>query len=127
MPLYEYRCQKCLKKFDVRLTYAEYDSFVPLCPNCQSSKVQRIIRKIRVATNDLSRLSDMANPANLDALEDDPRKLGKMMRDMRDQIGADDLPGEFDEVVDRLEKGQTPDEIEKDLPDLASPSSSNLD
>ncbi len=54
------------------------------------------------------------------ALDDDPRTLGKMMRDMREQVGADDLPGEFDEVVDRLEKGQSPDEIEKDLPELAS-------
>jgi putative FmdB family regulatory protein len=122
MPLYEYRCQDCRKRFDIRLTYGEYDSFVPVCPNCSSSKVQRIIHKIRVATNDVSRLSEMADPANLDSLEDDPRKLGRMMRDMRDQVGADDLPGEFDEVVDRLEKGQSPAEIERDLPDLAAPS-----
>lgn len=127
MPLYEYRCQECQKKFDVRLSYTEYDTCVPICPGCQSRKVDRIIRKIRVATNDLSRLSEMANPANLDSLEDDPRKLGRMMRDMRDQVGADDLPGEFDEVVDRLEKGQTPDEIENDLPELASPPSSDLE
>jgi len=127
MPLYEYRCQDCHKKFDVRLTYAEYDSYVPACPNCTSLNVQRIIRRIRVATNDLSRLSEMADPANLDSLEDDPRKLGRMMRDMRDQVGADDLPGEFDEVVDRLEKGQSPDEIERDLPDLAAPPSPELD
>ena len=127
MPLYEYRCQECLKKFDVRLSYTEYDSFVPICPSCKSLKVQRIIRKIRVATNDIARLSEMANPANLDSLEDDPRKLGRMMRDMRDQVGADDLPGEFDEVVDRLEKGQTPDEIENDLPELGSPSSNDLE
>lgn len=127
MPLYEYRCQECQKKFDVQLSYTEYDSFVPICPDCKSRKVQRIIRKIRVATNDIARLSEMANPANLDSLEDDPRKLGRMMRDMRDQVGADDLPGEFDEVVDRLEKGQTPDEIENDLPELGSPSSNDLE
>lgn len=106
MPLYEYRCQDCRKKYEVRLSYSEYDTYTPVCPHCQSVNVQRIIRRIRVATNDLSRLSEMADPANLDALEDDPRKLGRMMREMRDQVGADDLPGEFDEVVDRLEKGQ---------------------
>jgi hypothetical protein len=63
----------------------------------------------------------MADPANLDALDQDPRALGRMMRDMREQAGADDLPGEFDEVVNRLEKGQSPEEIERDLPDIASP------
>ena len=124
MPLYEYRCLDCRKKFDVRLSYSEYDTYVPTCLACGSGNARRIIRPVRVTTNDLSRLADMADPAALDAIDNDPRKLGRMMRDMRSQVGADDLPGEFDEVVDRLEKGQTPDEIENDLPDLASSSDS---
>jgi len=124
MPLYEYRCQDCLKKFERRLTYSEYDAYTPVCPACGSHNALRIIRPIRVAANDISRLAGMADPANLDALDQDPRKLGRMMRDMRDQTGADDLPGEFDEVVDRLEKGQSPDEIERDLPDITSAESS---
>ncbi len=121
MPVYEFRCQDCRKKFDLRLSYAEYDVYTPLCPVCGSHNVLRVIRPVRVSTNDLSRLADMADPANLDGLDQDPRKLGRMMRDMRNQMGADDLPGEFDEVVDRLEKGQAPDEIDKALPDLGSP------
>jgi putative FmdB family regulatory protein len=120
MPVYNYRCQECRKKFEYRLTYAEYDSFSPVCPACRSKNIQRIIHPVRVATNDLARLSQMADPGNMAALEDDPRRLGKMMKDMREQVGADDLPGEFDEVVDRLEKGQTPDEIENELPELGS-------
>lgn len=121
MPVYEYRCQDCHKKFDRRLTYSEYDTFAPECPACGSHNALRIIRPVRVATKDVARLASMADPANLDALDQDPRKLGRMMREMRDQTGADDLPGEFDEVVDRLEKGQLPEEIERDLPDIASP------
>ena len=31
---------------------------------------------------------------------------------------GEDMPAEFDEVVDRLEAGESPDEIEKDIPDL---------
>jgi hypothetical protein len=31
---------------------------------------------------------------------------------------GEDLGPEFDEVIDRLEAGQNPDDIEKDLPDL---------
>ncbi len=117
MPVYEFRCLECHKKFDVRLSYSEYDSYQPACPHCSSTKAARIIRPLRVATNDVSRLATMADPSNLSDLDNDPRKLGKMIRDMREQVGASDLPGEFDEVVDRLEKGQTPDEIERDLPD----------
>jgi len=44
--------------------------------------------------------------------------LGRMMRQMGSELG-EELPPEFDEVVDRLEKGQSPEEIEQALPDLA--------
>ena len=54
---------------------------------------------------------------NLDGIEEDPRALGKMMRQMKGEVG-DDLGPEFDEVVDRLEKGQSPEDIERELPDL---------
>jgi len=33
---------------------------------------------------------------------------------------GEDMGPEFDEVVDRLEKGQSPEDIENDLPDLGS-------
>jgi putative FmdB family regulatory protein len=125
MPVYDFRCQDCRKRYERFLTYTEYDNYSPVCPNCASKNVHRVIRAVRVSTNDISRLEQMADPENMAALEDDPRRLGKMMRDMREQVGADDLPGEFDEVVDRLEKGQSPDEIEHDLPDLGSPPASD--
>jgi hypothetical protein len=61
----------------------------------------------------------MADPDSLSGLEDDPQSLGKMMRRMSRELGEDMGP-EFDEVIDRLEKGQSPEEIERDLPDLGS-------
>ena len=39
------------------------------------------------------------------------------MRKMGNELG-EEMPPEFDEVVDRLEKGQSPEEIESALPDL---------
>ena len=62
-------------------------------------------------------LSDFADPSALAGLEDDPKALGSMMRKMGKEMG-EELPPEFDEVVDRLEKGQSPEEIESALPDL---------
>lgn len=55
--------------------------------------------------------------SGLEGLEEDPRAMGQMMRKMGKQMG-EDLPPEFNEVVDRLEKGQSPEEIESALPDL---------
>jgi hypothetical protein len=40
-----------------------------------------------------------------------------MMRRMSNEMGEEMGP-EFDEVIDRLETGQSPEEIEKALPDL---------
>jgi hypothetical protein len=40
-----------------------------------------------------------------------------MMRKMGNEMGEDVGP-EFDEVVDRLEAGQSPEDIEKAIPDL---------
>jgi hypothetical protein len=36
---------------------------------------------------------------------------------MGSELG-EDMPAEFDEVVDRLESGEDPEQIEKDMPDL---------
>ena len=59
--------------------------------------------------------------SSFEGVEEDPRALGKMMRKMGSEVG-EDLPPEFDEVVDRLEAGQSPEEIESALPDLGESS-----
>ncbi len=117
MPTYEYRCLKCSKRFDVMMRYSEYGKKEVLCPHCQSNHVTRKIGRIRIARSDESRLEAMADPAALAGIEDDPIAMGKMMRQMGSQLGEDMGP-EFNEVVSRLERGDSPDEIEKDIPDL---------
>ena len=62
-------------------------------------------------------LGDFSDPSALEGLEDNPQELGRMMRKMGRELG-EEMPPEFDEVVDRLEKGQSPEEIESALPDL---------
>jgi hypothetical protein len=64
-------------------------------------------------------LEDLADPASLGDLdESDPRSVARWMRKMSDEVGEDMGP-EFEEVVDRLEAGEDPDEIENSMPDLA--------
>jgi len=118
MPVYDFRCEECKHRFEVFIPYAEYDHHQTVCPNCGSINIQRVIRKVRVSRGDEGRLASLADESNLDAIDSDPRALGRMMREMKNEVGADDLPAEFDEVVHRLEKGQSPEEIERDMPDL---------
>jgi putative FmdB family regulatory protein len=121
MPTYEYRCLDCKKRFNLFMTYEEYGSKEVRCKHCSSANIQRKIGRIRIAKSEDSRIdnlaSDFSDPAALEGLEDDPKSLGRMMRKMSSEMGEDMGP-EFDEVINRLEKGQTPEEIEQALPDL---------
>jgi len=61
----------------------------------------------------------MADPSMLSDLdENDPKSIARWMRKMGTEAG-EEMPAEFGEVVDRLESGQTPEEIEEAMPDLA--------
>jgi putative FmdB family regulatory protein len=119
MPNYEYRCTDCKHIFEIFLTYQEYGTQTVGCPKCESSQLKRIIKPVRVTRSEQDRLESLADPEQLAGLDDDPQALGKMMRQMSQELGEDMGP-EFNEVVDRLEKGQSPEDIEKDLPDLGS-------
>jgi len=89
------------------MSYSEYGTRAVRCPHCASENVRRRIGRVRVARADESRMEDLADPGNLAGLEDDPKALGRMMRKMSQEMGEDIGP-EFDEVVDRLESGQSP-------------------
>jgi putative FmdB family regulatory protein len=118
MPYYDYRCLNCKRRFSIFMTYNEFGQRDVICSHCGSMDVQRKIGRIRVARSEDSRLEDLADPSALEGLEDDPRALGKMMRKMSSEMGEDMGP-EFDEVIDRLEAGQDPEDIKKSMPELA--------
>lgn len=117
MPTYDYRCKSCKARFELFLTYAEYDQKKVTCPKCGSGQIVRRIGRVRIAKSDDRRIEDIVDPSQLDGIEDDPKALGRLMRKMGEEMGEDTGP-EFEEVVSRLEKGQDPEQIEKDLPEL---------
>jgi hypothetical protein len=76
------------------------------------------VSKVRVVRSEESRLEDLADPSSLGDLdEDDPRSIARWMRKMSNEVG-EDLGPEFEDVMDRLEAGESPEDIEKDMPDL---------
>ncbi len=120
MPTYDFICNACEKRFDVFMTFNEYGKKPVNCAYCGSDKVRRRLTRVRIAKSEESRMDSMADDfSGMEGLEDDPKALGKMMRKMGREMG-EDLPAEFDDVVDRLEAGQSPEEIESALPDLGT-------
>jgi putative FmdB family regulatory protein len=118
MPIYEYRCLDCRKRASVFQSYEDYGRGAVTCPHCGSANLKRLISRVRVMRSEDSRLDSLADPDDWgDIDENDPRSVARAMRRMGDEMG-EELPGEFDEVVDRLESGEDPESIEQDMPDL---------
>ena len=100
------------------MTFSEYGKKAVSCVHCQSDNVRRRMTKVRIAKSDSNRLESAADDfSGMDGIENDPKALARMMRKMGGEMG-EDLPSEFNEVVDRLEAGQSPEEIEAVLPEL---------
>lgn len=117
MPEYTYACLDCNRVFNVRLSYQEYGKVPVACPRCGSQQVERRIGRVRFIRSFESRLEDLADPGSFEEMERNPKALAQMMRAMSAEMG-EDLDPELEEVVSRLERGESPEEIEKSMPEL---------
>ena len=120
MPIYEYICGKCGQKArKFWRTFSDIDESTLACPRCGAHDFRRLVSRVAFVRSEESRMDDLADPASLAGLdEEDPKSIARWMRKMSKEVG-EELPAEFDEVIDRLESGQTPEEIEASMPELA--------
>lgn len=118
MPSYDFVCNACQTRFETYLSFSEYGKKAVRCVRCGSQNVRRRMTRVRVLKSEESRLEALTEGfSGLEDVENDPKALGRMMRKMGKELG-EDLPPQFDEAVERLESGQSPEEIESALPDL---------
>jgi len=127
MPIYEYECAKCKRVLNF-LVRSIADHKPPKCPKCGHAEMSRQMSRFASASakkesadvsGDLGGddLGDMPDMPGLDKLdENDPRSMGKFMREMAKQMG-EPLDAEMDEVCRRLESGEDPEKIEEDMGD----------
>ena len=109
MPIYEYRCRGCRRRVSVFQRTMSV-SAPPRCPNCGSGELTRLVSRFAVVRGEealLDSLDDESLLAGVD--EKDPRSVAAWARKMGSRFG-EDLGPEFDEMVDRMEAGEMPDE-----------------
>ena len=119
MPIYEYYCFDCKKRVSVLFrTMAAAEAGASACPECTGQRLRRLMSRLRVLRSEENRIESMAeDSALLSGLEqEDPQALAHFMRQMSDETG-EPLDEEMNEVVDRLESGESPDSIESSMPD----------
>lgn len=116
MPTYDFTCLNCRKRFDVFISYKDYGSKPVTCSHCGSDNVRRKINRVRVLKGNEAHAEALADPSKLAGVEDDPRAMAKMFRELGKASG-EEMPPQFDELVDRLDSGQSPEEIESSMED----------
>ncbi len=107
MPIYEYRCSECRRRFSV-LTLRASERPRPQCPRCDSKRAKRLMSRFAMPKSEEARLDAMADPSRLGDLdENDPRSMGKWMRKMGQEMGEEFADSDFDEMVDEMEGGSS--------------------
>ena len=105
MPIYEYRCRKCQKRFSV-LTLRVSERAVAECPKCGSHAADRLMSRFATPKSEAARMDALSDPSSLGDLDaDDPKSVSRWMRKMGSEMG-DELGGEdVDEMIDDIESG----------------------
>lgn len=105
MPIYEYRCRKCRKRFSV-LTLRVSEQPDVRCSHCGGRSADRLMSRFAMPKSEAARLDAMSDPSSLGNLDaDDPKSVSRWMRKMGSEMG-DELGGEgLDEMIDEIEGG----------------------
>lgn len=99
MPIYEYRCHECRKKFELLILSTEKSSPVQ-CVHCESKNVERLISRVRVIRSEESRLESLADPSKMSFDENDPRSVAKWVKKIGKEAGEDIGDDTVDQMVE---------------------------
>lgn len=110
MPIYEYRCGACNRKFSAFFRSISAVQAAS-CPSCGSADAQRLVSQFAIGRSADWVNEDVGMPPGFDDIdESDPRSVARWMRRMGKELGEDTGP-DFAEMVDRLEAGEVPDDF----------------
>ncbi len=123
MPVYEYRCTVCGRRSS-RLFKTLAAVVHPDCPHCGSAALERqfsrptLLRGTPAASDEFGGddfgMDDTDLAELMPGLESgDPRSLARMTRRMSEEMG-EDIPHEYEGVLNRMESGEMPSDEEFD-------------
>lgn len=108
MPVYEYRCEDCKRRFSVLVKRIGQEA--EACPYCRGTRLTRLWSRFAMTRSEEDRLDRLASDAELAGLdENDPKSVARFMKKMGQELGEDD--GEdFEQAMEELERGETGEE-----------------
>ncbi|OPY15349.1 MAG: Zinc ribbon domain protein [Syntrophus sp. PtaB.Bin001] len=132
MPIYEFYCGQCntVYNFFSRTVNTEK---IPQCPTCKTIPLKRQMSVFAKISRGQEEQSDSDMPpldesrmekamamlaSEMDGIdEEDPRQAVRLMRKLSDMTGLQLADG-MEEALSRMERGEDPEQIEKEMGDL---------
>jgi putative FmdB family regulatory protein len=110
MPIYEFRCNRCRNRVSIfQRRIGAPAAFA--CSKCGSNDLTRLISAFAVVRGEEAIFDSMDDDSLFSGVdENDPKSMAAWARKMSSRFGEGGDP-EFDEMIDRMEAGQTPDEL----------------
>lgn len=98
MPVYEYRCQSCGKKFQTLIGIVA-DPGDEKCPHCGSAETNKLVSRFSRYRNEDARLDELADRMETMGEPDSASEMRSIMREMgkaMDEDASDDLEEIFE-------------------------------
>ena len=107
MPLFEYTCNHCHKRFTVLVGMtANADSNI--CPHCGHDQATKRITRFARGRSEDELMDSIADPDKMGDL-DDPKAIRRWAKEIGSEMG-EDLGDDFEEYIDAAEAGEDVDE-----------------
>lgn len=88
MPVFEYRCQDCQKRFSVLIGVVAGPEEAK-CPNCGSMKSSRLISRFARGRSEDDRIDEMADQLETMGEPESPSEMRRMVREMGKAMDED--------------------------------------
>ena len=99
MPLFEYRCGECSRKF-AKLVGMTADQPTIACPKCGSTNVSKLISRFTRGKGEDAIIDSLDDAAIMAG--DDPKRMSRLMRDIGSEL--EDDGDDFEEALDEAER-----------------------
>lgn len=108
MPVYEFRCQACKKKFQTLVgMVAEADD--EKCPHCGSTDTSKLVSRFARYRNEDDRIDELADRLEVMGEPESTSEMRQMMREMGKAMD-EDVSDEMEEMFEADISGENDDE-----------------
>lgn len=110
MPIYEFICSACGRKFR-KLVGVVAQNSPPSCPRCESTDLNRQISRFARVRSEDDTLDSLSEEMETHGDSDDPKTMRRMMRDMTAAMG-EDMDSDMEQMLEEDRSESTDDQEE---------------